>query len=127
MKPQHGTAVIPTGDRPAPRAARLPVLIALHPDGWCEVYGDREQVNVHIGLVLATEQPEELLALDYFERMLPLRFRDTYTPVNLIASGLCERRTAADELARRTRLDFLAGCRDMLLADADARREAAST
>lgn len=99
------SVLVPGCNSPTPKAARVPVLVVLHSDGYVEVFG--EHLDVHLVQALAAEQPEEVLADEYLDATLPRRFRDLHYPYNLVAAACCERRTAEDELYRRLALELV--------------------
>jgi len=91
---------------------RIRVLVVLSPDGFCEVYGPLE-LSACIVNRLDVERPEEVLADQYLDSILPRAFREIYWPRNLRATGQVVRRTATDERERRFQLDFVRVCRSI--------------
>jgi hypothetical protein len=115
---QRATQAVPRRTPPWPtRAARKPtepVLLVLDGEGNAEVYAERH-VQVHVALRLTTDggnlgeqAADELLTLT-----LPPKFRALYFANRLRGAGLCERRTAADELDRRAVLRLLSELREL--------------
>jgi hypothetical protein len=102
-----------TTQRPVPKP-RVRVLLVLNSDGFAEVYGPPE-VCVHVANRLHTDggNPADVAADEYLDRTLPRVYRELYYPRNLRASGIVERRTAADELDRRAALAIVADLREI--------------
>jgi hypothetical protein len=90
------------------------VLVVLNSDGYAEIFGPPEVV-AHVALRLATDggNAAEIAADELLTAMLPKAYRKLYFPRNLRASGIVEKRTAADEIARRAALGILADLRDL--------------
>ena len=69
-----------------PRSKREAVLIALHGDGFVEVFGEK---NVDVKIMNVPHCPgSEILAEDTFELMLRHRYRQLYWPNKVRASAM---------------------------------------
>ncbi len=103
-KPTGGTAVIgkPKANQPPPRVERVPVVVAVHPNGFIQVFGPREKLDVRIVNLLAVEPRDEALAEHYAELSLPRRHRAVFLPGGLVAMGnMNDCRTPEQEADRR--------------------------
>lgn len=75
-----------------------PVLVAIHSDGYIEVFGDRD-IDVRIVNVPAVDSVRgEILAEEFIETNLPPRHRAIYAPGKVRAAKL-GRKVAPQEIA----------------------------
>jgi len=108
-----GSAVLsaPGAPHPAPRSERVLVLIVVHADGYVQVFGERDKVNVHVANALRIEPHEEILAEAFLDCTLPARYRALHLPRNLLAvAHVGDCRTAEAEQRRRWAVDFARAC-----------------
>jgi hypothetical protein len=84
-----------------------PVLVAIHSDGYIEVFGERD-IDVRIVNVPAVGSVRgEILAEEFIELNLPPRHRAVYAP-GMIRAAKCGRKVTPQEIADvRTSLQLL--------------------
>jgi len=82
-----------------PKVQREPVLILLHSDGYVEVYG-QNHVDVVTRIVPKMETPKgEILAEEWVEKSLPLRYRKLYG-ANCLRTTAMLREIAPSDIAQ---------------------------
>jgi len=82
-----------------PKVQREPVLILLHSDGYVEVYGPNH-VDVVTRIVPKMETPKgEILAEEWVEKSLPIRYRKLYGANCLRATAML-REVAPSDIAQ---------------------------
>jgi len=91
---------------------RRAVLIVVHPDNFLECFAALD-VDVRIVALLKTDsQRGELLAEEFMEMGLPLRFAEVFYPRNRRAAGKIESRTPEQEEQVRWQLAMIRGLRE---------------
>jgi hypothetical protein len=77
------------------------VLVVVHPDGYLEVFGNRQRVRARVVNALDVLPGTELVAEECLDAQLPAPYRRLHLPGCLVATGSARNcRSVADELDR---------------------------
>jgi hypothetical protein len=71
---------MPQNTAQASRQPSIPVLVAIHSDGFVEVFGDKQVDAVVVNVPATGSKRGEVLAEEFIELNIPARHRHIYVP-----------------------------------------------